>query len=99
MTVTFSRGTEGRGIGNILGLSTIITVIIALPVILHPQTMIFGIETVGRHYDPFVVMQQFAQGGARGVARQPLIDDVGAWLARGVGPVAAYNIIVLASFP
>ena len=73
--------------------------IVALPVLLHPQTMIFGVETVGRHYDPFVVMQQFAQGGARGIARQPLIDDLGAWLAKGVGPVAAYNVIVLASFP
>ena len=89
----------GRGIGNILALSTIVTVIIALPVLLHPQTIIFGVETVGRHYDPFVVMQQFAQGGARGIARQPLVDDLGAWLARGIGPVAAYNLIVLATFP
>jgi len=44
-------------------------------------------------------MQQFALGGARGIARQPLVDDLGAWLARGVGPVAAYNVIVLATFP
>ena len=89
----------GRGIGNILALSTIVTVIIALPVLLHPQTFIFGVETVGRHYDPFVVMQQFALGGARGIARQPLVDDLGAWLAKGIGPVAAYNLIVLATFP
>ena len=89
----------GRGIGNILALSTIVTVIIALPVLLNPHTVIFGVETVGRHYDPFVVMQQFAQGGARGIARQPLVDDLGAWLAKGIGPVAAYNVIVLATFP
>src|SRR6187399_1633890 len=87
------------GIRNILALSTIVTVIIALPVLLHPQIFIFGVETVGRHYDPFAVMQQFAQGGARGIARQPLVDDLGAWLAKGIGPVAAYNLIVLATFP
>src|SRR6187399_2907600 len=89
----------GWGIGKILALSTMITVIIALPVLLNPQTLIFGVETVGRHYDPFVVMQQFALGGARGIARQPLVDDLGAWLARGIGPVAAYNLIVLVTFP
>ena len=94
-----SPGIDGRGLGTILALSTIVTAIIALPVVFHPQTVIFGVETVGRHYDPFVVMQQFAQGGARGIARQPLTDDLGAWLAKGVGPVAAYNVIVLASFP
>ena len=94
-----SPGIDGRGLGTILALSTIVTAIIALPVVFHPQTVIFGVETVGRHYDPFVVMQQFAQGGARGIARQPLVDDLGAWLAKGVGPVAAYNVIVLASFP
>jgi len=94
-----STGSFGRGLGNIFALSSIVTVIIALPVLLHPQTIIFGVEAVGRHYDPFVVMQQFAQGGARGIARQPLIDDLGAWLAKGIGPVAAYNLIVLASFP
>jgi hypothetical protein len=88
-----------RGLARILALSTVLTVIIALPVLLHPQTIIFGIETVGRHYDPFAVMQQFAQGGARGIARQPLVDDLGAWLATAIGAVAAYNVIVLASFP
>ncbi len=89
----------GRGIAKVLALSTIVTVTIALPVLLNPQTFIFGVETVGRHYDPFVVMQQFALGGARGIARQPLVDDLGAWLAKGIGPVAAYNLIVLATFP
>ena len=89
----------GRGIGNILALSTIVTVIIALPVLLNPQTFIFGVETVGRHYDPFRVMQQFALGGASGIVRQPLVDDLGAWLAKGIGPIAAYNLIVLITFP
>jgi hypothetical protein len=89
----------GRGIGLVLGLSTLVTVIIALPVLLNPDTFIFGVETVGRHYDPFVVMQHFTMGGALGVARQPLVDDLGAWLANGIGPVAAYNVIVLATFP
>jgi len=94
-----TQPSAGWGIGRILALSTIVTVTIALPVLLNPQTVIFGIETVGRHYDPFAVMQQFAQGGARGIARQPLVDDLGAWLAKGIGPVAAYNLIVLATFP
>ena len=78
----------GHGLRNVVALSTIATVIIALPVLLNPQTFIFGAETVGRHYDPFVVMQQFVVGGARGIARQPLVDDLGAWLATAIGPVA-----------
>src|SRR4249919_675441 len=98
MTPPSTAGFE-RGIRDVLALSTIVTVIIALPVLLHPQTFIFGVETVGRHYDPFVVIQQFALGGARGIARQPLVDDLGAWLAQGIGPVAAYNLIVLVTFP
>ena len=59
-----TQPSASRGIGMILALSAIVTAIIALPVLLNPQTLIFGVETVGRHYDPFVVMQQFALGGA-----------------------------------
>ena len=94
-----TQPSASRGIGMILAVSAMVTGIIALPVLLNPQTLIFGVETVGRHYDPFVVMQQFALGGARGIARQPLVDDLGAWLAKGIGPVAAYNLLVLATFP
>lgn len=76
-----------------------LTLVISWPVWRFPDTQIFGHEIVGRHYDPFVVMHQFATGGAAGAYRQPLTDDVGVALARVIGPIAAYNLLVLLSFP
>ena len=87
------------GVLQILCISVVATIVIALPVLLSPHERIFGGEIVGRHHDPLTVIQQFAQGGVRGLYRQPLTDDVGAWLSRVFGPVAAYNIVVLATFP
>ena len=82
-----------------LSISVVATIVMALPVLLSPHERIFGGEIVGRHYDPLTVIQQFAQGGVRGLYRQPLTDDVGAQLSRVFGPVAAYNVVVLATFP
>jgi hypothetical protein len=87
------------GLAATLLLSVALTLLMAWPVVRSPRTMLFGRELAGRHHDPFTVMQQFAAGGAPAPFRQPLTDDVGVWLARGVGPVAAYNLLVLASFP
>ena len=82
-----------------LSISVVATIVVALPVLLSPHERIFGGEIVGRHHDPLTVIQQFAQGGVRGLYRQPLTDDVGAWLSQVFGPVAAYNVVVLATFP
>src|SRR5262245_32468841 len=84
---------------QLLSISLGATIVFALPVLLSPHERIFGGEIVGRHHDPLTVIQQFAQGGVRGLYRQPLTDDVGAWLSRVFGPVAAYNAVVLATFP
>ena len=56
-------------------------------------------EIVGRHHDPFTVMAQFERPIAVGVYSQPVTDITGALLARLAGPVAAYNWLVLLSFP
>ena len=82
-----------------LSISVVATIVVALPVLLSPHERIFGGEIVGRHHDPLTVIQQFAQGGVQGLYRQPLTDDVGARLSRVFGPVAAYNVVVLATFP
>src|SRR5688500_14483714 len=70
-----------------------------LPVLRAPSERIFGMETVGRHHDPFTVMQQFDQPLHLGVYAQPVTDMAGAALARLVGSVAAYNWLVLLTFP
>ena len=80
-------------------LSVVVTLAMAWPVVRAPRTMIFGREIAGRHHDPFTVMQQFETGGAAAPYRQPLTDEPGIWMARAVGPVAAYNLLVLLSFP
>ena len=56
-------------------------------------------EIVGRHHDPFTVMEQFARPIRVGVYSQPVTDIPGALLARISGAVAAYNWLVLLSFP
>jgi hypothetical protein len=80
-------------------LATIITAVIAAPVLRAPSERLFGMEIVGRHHDPFTVMEQFGRPISLGVYSQPLTDITGALLARITGVVAAYNWLVLLSFP
>jgi hypothetical protein len=80
-------------------LATIVTVVIAAPVLRAPTERVFGMEIVGRHHDPFTVMEQFRRPVSVGVHSQPVTDITGALFARISGPVAAYNWLVLLSFP
>lgn len=80
-------------------LATLITAALAAPVLRAPSDRKFGMEIVGRHHDPFTVMQQFEQPIAVHEYSQPLTDIPGALVARVTGGVAAYNWIVLISFP
>lgn len=80
-------------------LATVVTVVIAAPVLRAPSDRLFGMEIVGRHYDPFTVMEQFARPISVGVYSQPVTDITGALIARVSGAVAAYNWLVLLSFP
>src|SRR6185312_7752190 len=76
-----------------------VTLVIAAPVVRAPSERIFGADIVGRHHDPFTVMRQFATPMSLGVYSQPVTDVVGAAFARIAGAVAAYNWLVLLSFP
>src|SRR4029077_394612 len=80
-------------------LAAIVSVIMAAPVIRAPSERVFGMEIVGRHHDPFTVMAQLGGPIATGVYTQPVTDVTGALLARVSGVVAAYNWLVLLSFP
>jgi len=79
--------------------ATIVAVVMGAPVLRAPSERIFGMEIVGRHHDPFTVMQQFERPIAFGMYSQPITDITGALLARVTGPVAAYNALILLSFP
>lgn len=76
-----------------------LTLAMAWPVVTAPSSTIFGTETDGPHHDPFTVMRQFEQGPPPFPYRQPLVDDVGRAVARAIGPVDAFNAIVLLTFP
>jgi hypothetical protein len=92
---------RGR-VAEVLGVSaltTIVTVVIAAPVFLAPSERVFGMEIVGRHHDPFTVMAGFARPIRVGVYSQPITDVTGALFARISSTVAAYNWLVLLSFP
>jgi hypothetical protein len=80
-------------------LATIVTAAIAAPVLRAPSQRVFGMELVGRHHDPFTMMEQFERPLAVGVYSQPITDLAGRLLARIAGPVAAYNWLILLSFP
>lgn len=92
---------SGRGaeVAAVTALAVILTAVIAAPVLRAPSERIFGTEIVGRHHDPFTVMEQFSRPIILGVYSQPLTDVPGALLARMSGPVAAYNWIILLTFP
>jgi hypothetical protein len=79
--------------------AVVMTVVIAAPVVRSPSERIFGADIVGWHHDPFTVMQQFASPTIFEVHAQPVTDFTGAALARLAGSVAAYNWLVLLSFP
>jgi len=83
----------------VLAVATIVTSVIAAPVLLVPSERIFGAESVGRHHDPFTVMEQFASRTNLGPYSQPVTDLAGAAIARMTGAVAAYNWLILLSFP
>ncbi len=83
----------------VTALATVVTVVIGAPVLPASSERVFGMEIDGRHHDPFTVMAQFERPLSLGVYSQPVTDIAGALLARGAGPVAAYNWLVLLSFP
>ena len=92
---------RGRGaeVAAVLALATVVTAGIAAPVLRAPSERVFGMAIVGRHHDPFTVMEQFGRPISVGVYSQPVTDITGALLARISGAVAAYNWLVLLSFP
>src|SRR5688572_11213563 len=71
----------------------------ASAVLRAPSERIFGMDIVGRHHDPFTVMQQLERPISIGVYSQPVTDITGALLSRVSGPVAAYNWLILLTFP
>src|SRR3954471_5231488 len=71
----------------------------AAAVLRAPSQRIFGADIVGRHHDPFTVMQQFSTPWNLGIYWQPVTDLTGAAIARVSGSVAAYNWLVLLTFP
>ena len=71
----------------------------AAPVLRAPAERIFGNEINGRHHDPYTVMRQFAGAPVPPPYVQPVTDRSGRALARALHPVAAYNAVVLATFP
>ena len=83
----------------VAALATLVTLVIAAPVLRAPSERIFGMAIVGRHHDPFTVMEQFGRPFSVGVYSQPVTDLTGALIARVSGVVAAYNWLVLLSFP
>ncbi|MEX1128383.1 MAG: hypothetical protein WEB50_07455 [Vicinamibacterales bacterium] len=90
---------RGADLARVTATAAVLTILMGLPVLRAPSERIFGMESVGRHHDPFTVMQQFDQPLHLGVYAQPVTDVAGAALARLVGSVAAYNWLVLLSFP
>ena len=87
------------GPAGIVAAATLLTAIMAAPVLVEPAERLFGSEIVGRHPDPFVSSFQFENPPPPAVYSQPATDAVGAGLAWLFGSgIAAYNALVLSSF-
>src|SRR6476469_121389 len=80
-------------------MATALALAIALPALRAPSERVFGMALVGRHHDPVTAMEHFGRPLSLGIYLQPLTDLPGALLARAVGAVAAYNLLVLLTFP
>lgn len=97
------KWSAGRGAGLVFALALAATVLMAAPVILSPSERIFGSGEILSREDPsrdaLVVIDQFRSGRVPSPYLQPLTDLPGQALARLFGPVFAYNLLVLASFP
>jgi hypothetical protein len=90
---------RAREIAAVAFAASVITAAIAVPVLRSPSERIFGAPLAGHHHDPFTFMQMIERPMAGGVYAQPATDVPAAFIARAAGPVAAYNWIVLLSFP
>jgi hypothetical protein len=85
----------------VLVIAVALTIGLGLSVMRAPSDRVFGMPIVGRQHDPFTVMAGFGRplAGAANVYAQPVTDITGALVARRTGPVAAYNWLVLVTFP
>jgi hypothetical protein len=88
---------------RVLLLALLVTVAMAAPVIVSPSERIFGTGEILSREDPsrdaLVVIDQFRTGRVPAPYLQPITDLPGRVLSRLIGPVAAYNFLVLATFP
>src|SRR5262245_47519768 len=87
-----------RRFALVFAASAALTLLLAWPVAERPTERIYGTEIAGRHPDPFAAMRRLDFSIAD-TFTQPATDWTGAAVASVTGPVAAYNLIVLLSFP
>ena len=80
-------------------LATVVTLFIAWPILLDPSQLIYGREIAGRHADPYTLIAQLASAAPPGFGMQPLTLLPGWVLARVMSHVAAFNVLVLLTFP
>ncbi len=94
---------ELRGAAIAFVAASAVTLTMAAPVIVAPSQRLFGSAgTFARedpNRDPLVVIEQMRTGHVPAPYLQPLTDLPGRALARLVGPVTAYNFLVLVTFP
>ncbi len=79
--------------------ASVLTLAMAWPVVVNPNQRLFGHEIVGRHADAYNFIQMLGERAELGGTTQPAVDWVGVWLGKLIGPVAAFNLLVLVSFP
>lgn len=92
-----------RGVALAFALALVATLLMAAPVLQAPGQRLFGSGAILGHSDPrrdaLIVIEQLRSGRVPSPYMQPLTDIPGRLLAHLVGPVAAYNVLVLATFP
>lgn len=89
-----------RGVLVTAALASLVTLVIAWPVVRNPTEQIYGREILGRTSDPYSFIYQFAAPDVKHHGPwEPLSSGTGGALSRVLPPVAAYNVLVLLTFP
>lgn len=83
----------------ITAIACAVTLVLAAAVVRAPADRIFGAGSVGWHHDPFTLMRQIDRPLVFSAYLQPITDLPARAVARVIGPVAAYNWLVLLTFP
>ena len=97
--VVTSKTSISTGLLVTAALATLLAAVAAWPLLLTPARVVYGNQIVGRHPEVHAVIHDVAGAAEASRVPQPLTTGAARLLGRVVGPVTAFNLLMLATFP